>query len=54
MTDVFDALDEVGYTGPYNLELALDRFGRSLMEETAAFGVKVLRRMLEERYGKQD
>lgn len=49
--DVFDALDEVGYEGPYNLELNLTAFGRPLIEDTMAFGVRVLRRMLTDRYG---
>ena len=51
--DVFDALDEVGYTGPYNLELNLNTFGKSLATDAAAFGIKVLRQMLLDRYGEE-
>lgn len=50
--DVFDALDEIGYDGYYNLELMLAKhFGEGFMEETAEFAVKVLRYMLDTRYG---
>ena len=49
--DVFAALDEVGYTGVYNMELNLRHFGEDMMEETAAFAVKVMRNILKERYG---
>ena len=49
--DVFDALDEIGYDGIYNMELRLVHFGRGFQIETAAFAVKVLRYMLKERYG---
>ena len=49
--DVFDALDEIGYNGIYNMELNLHHFGRDFMVETAAFAVKVMRFMLKERYG---
>ena len=50
--DVFDALDEVNYQGNYNMELNLRHFGRNFAVETAAFAVKVMRFMLDERYGK--
>lgn len=49
--DVFDALDEVGYCGNYNMELSLGHFGRNFIVETAEFAVKVMRFMLKERYG---
>ena len=49
--DVFDALDEIGYDGIYNMELNLRHFGRDFQIETADFAVKVLRHMLKERYG---
>ena len=48
---VLDALDEVGYTGYYNMELNLNHFGKGFEIETAAFAVKLMRLMLEKRYG---
>lgn len=48
--DVFDALDEVGYDGYYNMELSLNWFGEALKKESAAFAVKVMKRFLEKRY----
>jgi sugar phosphate isomerase/epimerase len=51
--DVFDALDEVGYSGNYNMELNLCHFGEDFAYETAEFSVKLMRRLLERRYGKQ-
>ncbi|MBQ9784696.1 MAG: sugar phosphate isomerase/epimerase [Clostridia bacterium] len=50
-TDVFDALDEVGYTGVYNMELNLSHFGEDFQIETAAFAIKVMKYFLQERYG---
>lgn len=50
-TDVFDALDEVGYSGVYNMELNLKHFGEDFMIEHAAFAVRVLRHLLKGRYG---
>ena len=49
-TDVFDALDEIGYSGNYNMELNLAHYGKNFAVETAAFSIKVLRHMLTERY----
>ena len=49
--DVFSALEEIGYQGIYNLELYLAHFGKGFEYETAEFGVKVLRKMLRDRYG---
>ena len=52
--DVFDALDEIGYSGWYNLELSLNqlkKFGKGFEIEYAAFAVKMLRFMLHRRYG---
>ncbi|MBR4762233.1 MAG: hypothetical protein IK086_06320, partial [Clostridia bacterium] len=49
--DVFDALDEIGYTGIYNMELALRHFGKDFQVETAEFAVKLMRYILKERYG---
>ena len=50
--DVFDALDEIKFDGVYNMELNLKYFGESFMKETAEFAVKVMRNMLDTRYGK--
>ena len=47
--DVFDALEEIGYSGTYNLELHLDHYGPKFMPEYAAFSVKVLRELLRQR-----
>ncbi len=49
--DVFDALDEVGYNGVYNMELNLSCFGRDMAVETGKFAVKVMRSILAARYG---
>jgi sugar phosphate isomerase/epimerase len=49
--DVFDALDEVGYSGVYNMEISLQRFGEEIMEDTAAYSVKILKNILDKRYG---
>lgn len=48
--EVFDALDEVGYHGYYNMELNLLHFGESMMIETAAFAVKLMKDILNRRY----
>ena len=50
--DVFNALDEIGYSGNYNMELNLSHYGDNFIVETAEFSIKVLRHMLTERYGK--
>lgn len=47
--DVFDALDEVGYEGAYNLEVKLPFFGKGFELETARFSMKLLRFLLEQR-----
>lgn len=49
--DVFDALDEIGYDGVYNMEVKLDSFGKGILEDCATFAVKVMKNMLKERYG---
>ena len=49
--DVFDALDEVGYDGVYNLEVNLPCFGKGFEIETASFSVKLMRHALTKRYG---
>ncbi len=48
--DVFDALDEVGYRGIYNMELNLTHFGEDFEIEEAAFAVQVLKHFLKTRY----
>ena len=48
--DTFDALDEIGYDGVYNMELALSFYGRELAVETAEFAIKVLRNYMSKRY----
>ena len=50
--DVFNALDEIGYSGVYNMELVLSRFGEGIEKETASYAVTVMRNLLERRYGK--
>lgn len=55
--DIFDALDEVGYSGWYNLEVGLRHlkdFGRGFEKEYAAYSVKLLRFMLAARYGAEN
>lgn len=47
--DVFNALDEIGYTGPYSMELLWRFYGSELMGDYAAFAVKTLRSALERR-----
>lgn len=48
--DVFDALDEIGYSGVYNMELALHFFGNDFQIETAEFAVKFLKYYIAKRY----
>lgn len=48
--DVFDALDEIGYKGIYNMEVALYCFGEGIEVETAEYAVKVMRNFLNKRY----
>lgn len=47
--DVFDALDEIGYSGVYNMEIILDCFGKGIEKETAAYAVKVMRNFINNR-----
>ncbi len=52
--DVFDALDEVGYNGVYNMELGLMKIGGKDMEiASAEYAVKVLKNILKQRYGEE-
>ena len=44
--DVLCALDEIGYTGVYNMEINLTHFGEDFMIEEAAFAIKVMRQIL--------
>ena len=50
---IFDALDPIGYRGVYNMELHLDHFGEGFELETAAFAVKLMRFLLQQRYGEE-
>ncbi len=48
--DTMNALDEIGYSGIYNMELHLPHFGKDGFEiETAAFAIKVMKNMLKSR-----
>ncbi len=50
--DVFNALDEIGYDGVYNMELNLGVIGGKGLEiESADYAVKVMRNFLKNRYG---
>ena len=49
--DVFDALDETGYSGNYNIEMKFDYLGKGIEKETAAFAVIAMRNFLDKRYG---
>lgn len=49
--DVFNALDEVGYSGIYNMELNHLHFGKGFEKANAEFAVKLMRHMLDMRYG---
>ena len=50
--ETFDALDEIGYSGVYNMELSLDRYGDEVSFETARLAVATLRNFIGKRYGK--
>ena len=52
-TATFEALDEIGYSGNYNMELLLKTFGNGFEYEEAEFAVKVMRKMLRDRYGNE-
>ena len=49
--DILASLDEIGYSGVYNLEVALRRFGDEIVEDTAAYSVKIMKNLLKKRYG---
>lgn len=46
--DVLSALEEVEYSGVYNMEINLGCFGKDLMQETAAFSLKIMENLLKE------
>ena len=46
---MFDALDEIGYSGNYNMEIKFDSFGKGIEKETAAFAVTAMRNFLNNR-----
>ena len=43
--DVFNALDEIGYHGYYNMELELRHFGKDFEIEEAEFSVRVMKKI---------
>jgi sugar phosphate isomerase/epimerase len=47
--DTFDALDEIGYNGVYNMELELNRYGDEIMDVTATLAVATLRNFISKR-----
>ncbi len=49
--DVLLALKETGYSGVYNMELSLTRYGEELMIDHGQFAVKVMRELLNSVYG---
>jgi hypothetical protein len=40
------ALEEIGYSGTYNMEVSLGCFGNALGDHTAAFSIKIMRGLL--------
>ena len=44
---VFSALSEIGYAGTYNMEIALNHFGKSFEDEEAEFAVKCMKNILK-------
>ena len=44
--DVMAALEEIGYSGTYNMEVALGCFGAAVADHTAAFSIKIMRGLL--------
>ncbi len=49
--DVFNALDEIGYNGIYNMEVNHSHFGKEIFVDSAEFAVKVMKNILKQRYG---
>ncbi len=50
---VFTALDEIGYKGVYNLELACTHYGEEFVFEELSYGVKTLKQLLKNHYNKK-
>lgn len=48
--DIFDALDEIGFNGVYNIEASFECLGKGIERETAAFAVTSMRNFLNNRY----
>lgn len=49
---VFNALDEIGFSGVYNLEIALTHYGNDFILEELAYGIKTLKQLLKNHYEK--
>ena len=49
--DLFDALEEIGYDGYYNMEINLKTFGLDFSIEYGRFSIKLMRQILKNRYG---
>lgn len=49
--DVFDAFDEIGFEGVYNLEMVCERMGHEVGLDYARFAVTAFRNFLKNRYG---
>ena len=47
--DVFDALDEIGYDGNYNIEISFGYLGSGTEKETAAYAVDKMREFVNKR-----
>ena len=47
--DTFDALDEIGYNGVYNMELELIRYGEEVMDHVVRLAVATLRNFISKR-----
>lgn len=45
---VFDALDDIGYSGVYNFEVSL-KFGKNILEDTVHYVGKLLRKFVDNR-----
>ena len=47
--DTFDALDEIGYNGVYNMELELGRYGNEVMDHVTRLAVASMRNFISKR-----
>ncbi len=45
--DLMKALEEAEYSGVYNMEMKLGCFGKDLIQDTAAFSIKIMRDILK-------